>query len=189
MSSVFIETERLILRRLEPSDLADLVAYRNDPEVARYQGWESLSQEEAETLIAEKSTLELGTPGEVFLFGAGLKPDGKLIGDLGLVVKKWDSSQAMTGYTFSRAYQGQGYATEAFIGMLDFVFDPANLNLRRVMALVEPDNTPSWKLLERAGFRREGLFLQSRWFKGRWADDYQYAILQREWHEKRPPKI
>ena len=36
-------------------------------------------------------------------------------------------------------------------------------------------------LLERLGLRREGYFIQNVWFKGKWADEYLYAILQDEW--------
>lgn len=182
------ETDRLILRHLQASDLEDFLGYRNDPEVARYQGWEHFTREQAETTIAEQMLRVPGSPGKTFVFAVALKPDNRLIGDLGLMVREHDPNQAMTGYTFSRAYQGKGYATEAFIGMLDFVFDPNGLDMHRIFALVEPENTPSVRLLERTGFRREGHFVSARWFKGRWVDDYQYAMLQTEWHEKRVGK-
>jgi RimJ/RimL family protein N-acetyltransferase len=42
-----VESERLVLRRFEDRDPVPLLAYRNDPEVARYQGWESVSEREA----------------------------------------------------------------------------------------------------------------------------------------------
>ena len=179
-----IETERLILRHLRARDLEDFLEYRNDPEVARFQGWEHFGREQAETYITEQGALNPGIPGKTFLFAVELKSEGRLIGDLGLMVREHDPNQGMTGYTFSRAYQGKGYATEAFIGMLDLMFG----EMHRIYALVEPDNTPSWRLLERVGFRREGHFVKARWFKGHWVDDYQYAMLQSEWHEKRPPK-
>lgn len=183
-----IETERLILRHLQARDLEEYLGYRNDPEVARYQGWEHITREQAETTVNDQAALAPGTPGKTFLFAVELKSEGRLIGDLGLMIREHDPHQGMTGYTFSRAYQGKGYATEAFIGMLDLMFDPDGPNMHRIFALVEPENTPSVKLLERAGFRREGHFIRARWFKGRWVDDYQYAMLQSEWHEKRPAK-
>jgi len=39
--------------------------------------------------------------------------------------------------------------------------------------------------MERVGLRREGHFLKNAWFKGRWADEYLYAVLQAEWLPRR----
>lgn len=187
MNELLFETDRLIVRHLRETDLPYYLAYRNDPEVARYQGWEHITREQAETTISEQMRMAPATPGKSFLFAVELKSAGRIIGDLGLVVREHDPHQGMTGYTFDRAYQGKGYASESFVGMLDFVFDPAGPNMHRIFALVEPENTPSVRLLERTGFRREGHFVRARWFKGRWVDDYQYAMLQAEWHQQRPP--
>jgi len=46
------------------------------------------------------------------------------------------------------------------------------------------DLTPSVALLERLGMRREGHFVENNWFKGRWADEYLYAVLRHEWLSK-----
>lgn len=55
-------TGRLVLRRFQESDLGAFLAYRNDPEVARYQSWTSCSREEAEAILAGHEAP--GTPGE-----------------------------------------------------------------------------------------------------------------------------
>ena len=54
-----IESERLILRRFEDSDLIPFVAYRNDPEVARYQSWDSCDEQEAMSSSARWTRREL----------------------------------------------------------------------------------------------------------------------------------
>ena len=51
----------------------------------------------------------------------------------------------------------------------------------RIYASVDPRNLPSIKLLERIGMRKEALFKKSLWFKGAWADDLIYAVLDEEW--------
>ena len=56
-----------------------------------------------------------------------------------------------------------------------------HLNLHRVTADTDPQNTRAWTLLERLGLRREAHLFQSLWFKGRWADEYLYAVLRAEW--------
>jgi RimJ/RimL family protein N-acetyltransferase len=58
-----IASERLVLRRFEETDIASFVAYRNDPEVARYQSWESCTEREAAAMIEELGSLRPGTPG------------------------------------------------------------------------------------------------------------------------------
>ncbi len=173
-----IETARLRLRQFAPQDIEAFLAYRNDPDVARYQGWEATSRQEAEDFIAEMGALQPGTPDQWFQFALALKSSDVLIGDIGLRVDE-NGQQGMVGYTLAREYQGQGYMTEAMRAVLDMAFE--QFMLHRMIALVDPANTPSWKLLERLGFRREGHFIEHWFNKGRWVDDYQYALLGREW--------
>ena len=59
------ESERLILRRFTDSDLAPFLSYRNDPEVARYQAWDSCTEREATAMIKDMKSLRPGTPGRV----------------------------------------------------------------------------------------------------------------------------
>ncbi len=177
------DTSRLTLRAFQDADLPSFLAYRNDPEVARYQSWESISPARAQTFVQEQRGLTPGVPGEWFHFGVTLRDANQLIGDIGLNVLVQDVRQAQLGMSFDPAYQGQGYATEAVTGVLDYAF--INLDLHRVMAVVDVLNTRSVALLERVAMRREGHFLKNTWFKGRWADEYLYALLQAEWLPRR----
>ena len=68
---------------------------------------------------------------------------------------------------------------EAFECLIEAAF--LQLDLHRVVADTDPENTASWKLMERLGLRREGHLKQSLWFKGRWVDEYVYAVLREEW--------
>ena len=104
-----LESERLILRRFKASDLAPFLAYRNDPEVARYQTWDSYTEREAAAMIEELGSLQPGTPGEWFQFAIELKKTGALIGDCALKAEE-DGRQAEVGFTLSREHQGKGYA-------------------------------------------------------------------------------
>lgn len=47
--------------------------------------------------------------------------------------------------------------------------------------IADCENAASIALLERLGMRREGHFIQNIWFKGKWGDEYLYAILEEEW--------
>jgi RimJ/RimL family protein N-acetyltransferase len=154
------------------------LASRNDPEVARYQSWESCSEREALDFIREMRSSEPGTPGEWFQFAVELKERGQLIGDCGLKTVE-DGRQAEIGFTLSREHQGKRYASEAVSRLLDYAF--GDLALHRVVAIVDKENVPSVALLERLGMNREGSFVQNAWFKGHWTSEYLYAILRDQW--------
>ena len=182
-----LETARLILRHFTDADLEPFKAYRNDPVVARYQGWEGISEAEALTFIAEQKTVQPGVPGQWFQIAIELKETGTLVGDCGLKINEHDERQAEIGYTLARVYQGKGLASEAVSCVLDYAF--RLLGLHRVIAITDCENTASIALLERLGLRCEGHFIQNAWFKGRWADEYLYAILQDEWLSKHSANV
>ena len=176
-------TERLILRRFNDADLSPFLAYLNDPLVARYQSWESYTAEAAQAAIDVQRNLEPGVPGKWFTFALELKETGALVGHVALSVREESGQQAEIGFTLARAFHGQGLACEAARRVLDYAFD--ELDLHRVIAVTDCENASSVALLERLGMRREGHFIQNIWFKGKWGDEYQYAILREEWLRQR----
>lgn len=179
-----LETERLRLRHFLEADLPAFVAYRNDPEIARYQGWEGISEAEAWAFIVEQRVAQPGVPGEGFQIAIELKETGTLIGDCFFKVNAHDKRQAEIGYTLARAYHGKGYATEAVTCWLNYAFQA--FHLHRVIAIADCENHASYALMERLGMRREGHFIQNAWFKGHWCDEYLYAILREEWLRAHP---
>jgi RimJ/RimL family protein N-acetyltransferase len=178
-----IESERLVLRRFRDSDLELFVAYRNDPEVARYQSWDSFDEREARAFIREMASGQPGVPGDWFQFAIESKEAGVLVGDCALQVDGQEPYRAEIGFTLAREHQGKGFASEAVSRLLDYAFD--TLELHRIVAIADCRNEPSWTLLERVVLRQEGHFLKSVWFKGEWSDEYLYAVLKDEWLRKR----
>jgi RimJ/RimL family protein N-acetyltransferase len=176
-------TERLILRRFGESDVEPFMAYRFDPEVARFQTWDACTRQQALGFIREQQSVQPGIPGIWFQYAIALKNSGALIGDCGLFTHHDDRQQADIGYTLAREFQGQGYATEAVSRILDFAF--GELTMHRIVAMVDCENRASVALLERLGMRREAHFIQNFWFKGRWGDEYWYAMLGDEWLGKK----
>lgn len=179
---MILETPRLILRPFQDADLETFVAYRSDPEVARYQSWEPpFTIEQAADFISEMKRALPGVVGEWYQFAIERKQPGGLIGDCAFHILAHDAQQAEIGFSFARQYQRQGYATEAVTRLLDYLF--GELVLHRVTATCDAANAASAKLLERVGMRREGHFMDAKriWFKGAWGSEYSYAILQRDW--------
>lgn len=175
-----LETERLIIRAFCDSDLDVFLAYRNDSEVAKYQGWGfPYSREKAVEFIAQMKIISPVAIGAGYQAAIENKETGKLIGDLFYLLGQGDYPQARIGYTLARAYWGKGYASEAVRRLLDFFFN--ELRVHRVVADCDTENMASVRLLERLGFRREAHFIKSFWMGNYWGDEYYYGILESEW--------
>jgi RimJ/RimL family protein N-acetyltransferase len=176
----YLETNRMILRPLEDRDVTAFSAYRSDPEIARYQGWGApYTEEQAEEFIDQQKLVTPGEIGQWLQLGMELKDGGTLIGDVAFVIIKDSHHQAEIGMTLSHPYQGKGYGTEAVRELVRYLF--IDLNAHRVIANCDPENTSAHHLLERVGFRREGCFIDSLWYKGGWASELWFAMLEREW--------
>jgi aminoglycoside 6'-N-acetyltransferase len=175
-----IETLHLRLRRFRIEDAASFAAYRSDPEVARYQSWESpYAESRARRFINEMAAAEPGIPGEWFQVAVAQRATDELIGDLAFCVLVNDPRQAEIGFTIARAQQGQGYGTEAVIELSEYLF--SQLGLHRIRANCDARNLASRNLLRKAGFRLEARLVEASWFKGEWATEEWYALLRREW--------
>ncbi|MBW8185038.1 GNAT family N-acetyltransferase [Shewanella nanhaiensis] len=174
---LLFQTERIICRQFESGDLQAFADYRALPEVAKYQSWTEYSYQDALTLFDEMQGAEFGSLGHWFQLAILTKDSKQMLGDL--AVHFIDGEQIEIGFTFAPDFQGQGYASEAVIGLLTYLF--SNLKPHRVIATTDCENLPSWLLLERVGFRREAHFIENVFFKGAWGSEFQYAMLASEW--------
>lgn len=175
-----LETERLWLRQFQVSDLEEFHAYRSDPRVAQYQGWDvPYDRETAQAFIEEMVNARPGIPGKWFQAAIELKTSQALVGDCAFHIVANDTRQAYIGFTVGAPHWRKGYAEEACRRLLEYLF--GELNLHRVVAECDVMNTASFSLLERLGFRREAHLLENIWFKGAWGSEYHYAMLEREW--------
>lgn len=179
-SFTYLSSRRLVVRRFEEEDAEAFAQYRSDPDVARYQGWQiPYSIDKASRFIESLREAMPGEPGSWFQFAVELQQTGQLIGDCALRCSRRDPRQAELGFTFAKAYQRKGYASEAVRRLMEYAF--TKLALNRVFAIAHDENKAAHRLLERAGFRQEGHFLHSIWFEDEWAGEFQYAQLQKEW--------
>lgn len=126
---------------------------------------------------AEKHVLrwmEFFQKGQQIRFALKLK--GETIGTCGLYLINKRHQRACMGYDLHPDFQGWGYATEAVEAMV--VKTAEMYNLRRIQAEVLPDNSASVKLLERVGFKKEGLLTQyEKWGNKGHVDLLIYARL------------
>jgi RimJ/RimL family protein N-acetyltransferase len=181
-----LDTPRLVLRRFSDGDVDAFLAYRNDPEVIRYEYWTGCTAVEAAEYIRHQQVQEAGVPGEWLQIAIALKATNQLIGDCGVRVHPADSRQATIGVALARAWHGRGFAFEALSCVFDFLFRQRALH--RLVVDTDAENIAMQRLAERLGMRREGHLRQSLWFKGRWADELFYALLRDEWLARDEPK-
>ena len=175
-----IVTERLALRLLGHEDVAAFVAYRRDPDVARYQSWDtSYTAADGERLVASQQGVHFGDPGPWVQVAAVDRATGTLCGDCAVRVATEPPRTAEVGVTLAPAWQGSGLATEALGAVITRLFDRHGIH--RVYAQTDDRNLPVHRLLERLGFRCEARLLEADWFKGEWATLRTYAVLRREW--------
>ncbi len=173
-----INGEQVRLRWLTVSDVHSLYSIFSDPKVMRY--WSSLPLENI--TAAEKLLEEIHNYFEkrvLFQWGVARQADDCVIGTCTLFHIDTDNRRAEIGYALGSEFWGNGYMREALTLLINFCF--SNLNLHRLEADVDPQNTSSIKVLERLGFRKEG-YLRERWLVGGGAQDSLfYGLLKKEW--------
>jgi RimJ/RimL family protein N-acetyltransferase len=175
-----IVTERLVLRPLQPDHVEAFAAYRSNPDVARYQSWDTTySRADAEQLVAAQEGLSLGEPGPWLQIAAVDRTTGALCGDCAVRVLTDQPATAEVGVTFAPATQGSGLATEALAALVSRLFEDHDMH--RVFAQADDRNPAVHRLLERLGFRCEARLVQADWFKGEWTTLRIYACLRNEW--------
>lgn len=174
-----LQTQRLVIQPSELRDAHAMFTYRSDQTVQRYQFWRPRTQREVEDFIRTINALAFDTEHTWYQLGIYTKQPRELIGDLGLHFFGPHNSQVEIGFTIAPAHQRKGYAAEAVISTLDFIF--TQLKKHRVIASVDPNNEASLALLKKLGLRQEAHFVQSLWADDAWLDDVVYAMLREEW--------
>ena len=170
---MYLETDRLILRRFRREDLSDLYEYLSDEETVRFEPYLPMDLQKTERELAER----MESPE---MIAVELKSSGKVIGNLYLGEGMFDSREM--GYVFNKGFWGQGYAKESCQALIQKTFSEG---LHRIYAECAPCNAPSWNLLESLGFTREAHFKENVYFwkdeEGNpiWKDTYVYSLLKR----------
>lgn len=181
-----IRTKRLLIRAFRPDDITDLVAWRNDSDVARYQDWETpYSMEDAEKVVSELVVME-GPKDKEWWMAVVADPDtDKALGDLAVHLS-WEGRTAEVGYTLAKAHWGRGFATEALAALVEYLFD--DLGVTRQFGMLHPDNPASAMVLERTGFLFEGHTRLSFWLGDEVSDDWIYGMTRSDWESWRNRK-
>jgi RimJ/RimL family protein N-acetyltransferase len=87
--------------------------------------------------------------------------------------------QAEIGYAINRKFWNQGYMTEAARRIIRFGFE--ELGMHRIFATCDPENTGSYRVMEKNGMQREGILRENLQIHGRWRNSYSYSMLEQEY--------
>lgn len=171
-------TGRLVLRRTLLTDAADVLIFRSDPYVQRFNGPVFEDVAEAEALIHELNDEYFNKSG--ICWGVTLKNENKVIGLFGIHHWSRHHRRAEVGYDMNHAYWGQGIASEALRVIIQFGFEQMNLN--RIYAGTIADNHESVRLLEAIGFEHEGTQRSFSWEDdGTFHDSAMFGLLRDEY--------
>ncbi|WP_029333511.1 GNAT family N-acetyltransferase [Exiguobacterium oxidotolerans] len=175
-----LQTTRLTLREVTPLDAPSLLTYLADERVVKPMGLAPF-QSEADALDEINWYHSIRTEQTGLRWGITEHATPDIIGSCGFLNRSSRQQRAELGFELSPAHWGKGLAQEAVQAVLAHGFNEWDLN--RIEALVLPDNTASQRLLERLGFKREGLLRQYEKTRGQFDDLYMYSLLQKEWHD------
>ncbi len=170
-----LETERLILRKLEYSDKHDIFSYAKNPEVAKHVLWDA-HQSEFDTLGFLNLIYEAYNKNEAAPWGIQLKNEDKIIGTTGFV--HWDKNnrEAEIGYALSQDFWNRGIISEAVTEVIKFGF--GQMELIKITSSCKPENIGSFKVLQKCGFNFDGIIKKQMLIKGVLEDMRMYSLTK-----------
>ena len=169
---MILETKRLYLREMNPSDFNSLCRILQDEKAMyAYEGAFS-DQEVQEWLDRQIYRYQKWTFG---LWAAVLKETDKMIGQCGLTMQQWKDQEVLEiGYLFERSHWHQGYATEAAKACKQYAFE--KLNASEVCSIIRDSNTASQNVA-----MRNGMVMKDQWikhYKGVDMPHYRYVVYR-----------
>ena len=179
--NVHIETRRLIIREMQPTDDTGMFAMDTDPDVHRYLGgkpYTDIQQSRDTITYVQQQYADLG----IGRWSVELKATGEFIGWTGFkrMVERVNGhiNHLDFGYRHARKFWRQGYGYEAARAALDYGIE--TLGFRDIFAMTDVENAASRRLLEKLGFQFVEIFPydgQGLWLTGKATTWYRLDIM------------
>ena len=174
---MLLRGERCVVRRWRPRDAASVVRYANNFNVSCYLRDRfpyPYTLEHARAFLASA----VGEEGDETKFA--IEVDGEAVGGIGVIPgTDIERFSAEIGYWLGEPFWGRGIVSEALVLVTERTFD--RLNLLRLFALAFAKNTASVRVLEKAGFEREGYLRSGAVKYGEVHDQIVYARINPRW--------
>lgn len=173
-----LETDRLVLREMTPTDKEDIFCNFTDENVTKYFFTKPFTSiEQAEKLINEIKDLFEQEKG--VQWGITLKEDNTVIGTCGYESWTHKNFRGEIGYDLRQSHWGKGIMSEALKAVIQYGFEEMDLN--RIEATTRSDNPRSITMLSRLGFQKEGVIREAVYWEGEFYDQLLFSLLRREW--------
>ncbi len=181
-----IKGDRCLLKPFVPNDTMEVTKLL----IRNKQYWSTYEPIHLENYYTEQvqykkivEGMHLRSLNREFSYGI-YEPDSLyLIGMISLYsIKRIPFSSAFIGYSIDEQYSGRGITSDAVLHVMRFAFNTLRLN--RLEAYVAPGNVASIRVLEKAGFEKEGLLRKLLYINGEWVDHFIYAALNEEFYKK-----
>ena len=172
-----LETERLILRRVDNNDYKEVLSLRSNPETMKYIPRPLLKNEDdalAHILMIETKIQN----NEGINWAITIKGDPKLVGVIGHYRIQLENYRAEIGYMILPEFNGQGIVTEAVKEVVKYGFEI--MKLHSIEAVIDPDNVASANVLKKNGFVKEAHLKENEFHEGRFYDSVIYSILNKD---------
>lgn len=174
-----LKTERFILKKLDENYFESLVNLFLDKDVMKYSGSKVTDANKHAKFYLEKiDTMYKNKRG--IRWAIVDKVTNNFIGDVGLYNIDLYSNNTEIGYTIAKNYWRQGIATECIKEIENFTF--SRLNMNRIIAMIDKNNIPSVKLVEKLGFFRDGILREHYYnsLDNTYISICVYSILKRD---------
>ena len=175
-----LEGKRINLRLVEKEDTSLLFEFFNRPEIlGEYNPVKQISRTDIEKAIENTDICET----QIFIIE---KKDGKKIGFINHFSVIWNGiGKLLTiAYCLLPNQRGKGYCTEAAQILVDYLF--LAKEIKCIQATTHIKNIASQRVLEKIGFKKEGIIRKRFYIRGDWPDQFLFSIIKEEWKE---PKI
>jgi ribosomal-protein-alanine N-acetyltransferase len=168
-------TERLVLRKILPSDYEDMYEYASKDEVTEYLLWSTHPSKEYTKQFIEylQSRYRVG---DFYDWPITLRDTGKMIGTCGFTKFDYSNNAAEIGYVLNSDYWGKGYCSEAVSKIIEFGFE--SLKLHRIEARYMKENIRSRNVMEKCGMIYEGTMKSAVYAKNKYRDVGICAIIK-----------
>jgi len=182
---IFLETERLVLRRFTEEDIDNLVELDSDPDVMRFiNGGRPTPRDEIENEVLPRFLDYYERFAGYGFWAAVEKSTERFVGWFHLrPAEGAHPDEVELGYRLRRSAWGKGYATEGSLALIHKGF--AELDVQRVVASTMVVNVASRRVMEKAGLKFVRTFQQPwpDYIKGEEEGDVEYALLRSEWEQ------
>ena len=168
-----VDLTQISLRPLQLSDVDDLMVWTTDEKVAKFCSWETYTSKDQGIDFIENKPSK-------FLWCRAICLSGRAIGCISLsscsAHDKARDKSAELGYVLGSKYWGKGIVTHVVKQVINAAFSEFP-HLERLEALVDVQNVGSQRVLEKAGFQKEGVLRKYLFMKGRSRDTVMFSVL------------